>query len=59
MTAPNLAIYSLIARVGAGPWVFVGTGPTVVSGTGQLYLAYNDDFYGDNGGGFLATIVSK
>ena len=54
---PTLTAYSLIARVGNGPWVPIGEGPVVVSGTGQLYLAYNDDNYGDNGGGFTATVT--
>jgi hypothetical protein len=55
--APNLVVYSQIARVGSGPWVFVGEGPTVVSGTGQLFLAYNDGAYSDNAGGFVATVT--
>jgi hypothetical protein len=53
---PTLSAYSLIARVDNGPWVSVGEGPTIVKGSGPLYLAYNDEFYGDNAGGFTATV---
>lgn len=56
--APNLNLFSLIARVGNGPWVYVGAGLTPVTGNGQLFLAYNDVLtqYHDNSGGFNVTV---
>lgn len=46
----------LVAKVGDGPWVAVGSGPTEVSGSGRLLLAYNDDIYRDNSGGYTVTL---
>jgi hypothetical protein len=55
---PDLPAWSLIAKVGEGPWQFVGAGPTGVTGTGRLVFAINDDTYGDNSGsGFDATFT--
>ncbi len=57
--APNIDLFSLIARVGSGPWIKIGLGPVTVSGNGQLYLAYNDLLteYDDNAGGFTVTVT--
>jgi hypothetical protein len=55
-TGPGLPIGSLIGRVGTGQPFLVGPGPTTVSGDGTLYLAFNDGFYVDNSGFFVATI---
>ena len=56
--AEGLSAFSLIARVGSGPWQFVGAGPTVINGTGDLTLAMNDDIYGDNDGEMEVTIAT-
>ena len=53
--APGLPRFSLVARVGSGSPVFVGRGPTAISGIGELYLAFNDNYYPDDTGGFTAT----
>lgn len=54
----NAPSYSLVGEAGDGPVTFVGTGPTKVRGPGELRLQYNDasGAYGDNDGGFTATI---
>ncbi|MEU8587500.1 hypothetical protein AB0C59_10945 [Streptomyces sp. NPDC048664] len=53
---PGARRWSLLGRVGHGPWRFVGAGPTVLTGDGELYLAVNDDFYRDNSGSFTARV---
>lgn len=55
-TGPGLPVGSLIGRIGTGPVFLVGAGPTTVSGDGTLYLAFNDGWYQDNSGFFVATI---
>ncbi|MEV6738467.1 hypothetical protein AB0N14_16680 [Streptomyces sp. NPDC051104] len=49
--------WSLIARIGNGPWHYIGSGPTTLVGSGELYLAVNDNFNSDNRGSFAATIT--
>ncbi|MEV6022222.1 hypothetical protein [Streptomyces sp. NPDC052036] len=49
--------WSLIGRIGNGPWQYIGTGPTTLVGRGELFLAVNDDFYSDNSGFFTATVT--
>ncbi|MEU6218775.1 hypothetical protein ABZ845_14830 [Streptomyces sp. NPDC047022] len=48
--------WSLMGRVGDGPWRYIGAGPTVLPGDGELYLAVDDDRYGDNSGVFRAGV---
>ena len=51
--------FSLVARIGSGPWQFVGPGPTVLTASGaggELQLAVNDSGYADNRGWFDVTI---
>lgn len=52
--------YALVGSVGAAPGsefvvgsTFAGTAPA----TGNLFLAFNDDVFGDNAGSFDATVV--
>jgi hypothetical protein len=56
---PGAPAYGLVGRVGTGPWVQVGSGPTTLSGEGVLVFAVNDDLFGDNTGGFTATVSYK
>ncbi len=56
--APTLTYWSLIARIGDGPWREVGSGPTTVLGTGELYLGVDDDGYDDNSGNWTATVTA-
>ncbi|MFJ8019528.1 hypothetical protein [Streptomyces sp. NPDC096311] len=48
--------WSLIGRIGNGPWQYIGVGPTTLVSRGELYLAVNDDFLSDNSGSFMANI---
>lgn len=48
--------WSLIGRIGNGPWQYIGAGPTTLVGRGELYLAVNDDFLSDNSRSFMANI---
>jgi hypothetical protein len=54
--APWARMWSLIGRVGSGPWQFVGVGPTLLTGVGEVSFAFNDDFFGDNEGGWTVTV---
>ncbi|MGW1027303.1 hypothetical protein ACWD4J_27035 [Streptomyces sp. NPDC002577] len=54
---PDVPAWSLIARIGNGPWHYIGAGPTTLVGSGELYLAVNDNFNSDNSGSFTATIT--
>ncbi|MGW2744381.1 hypothetical protein [Streptomyces sp. NPDC001450] len=54
---PGVPAWSLIARIGNGPWHYIGAGPTTLVGTGELYLAVNDNVDSDNSGSFTATIT--
>jgi hypothetical protein len=56
--APTLTFWSLIARIGDGPWQEVGSGPTAILGTGEVYLADDDDGYPDNSGQWTATVTA-
>ncbi|HTU84773.1 MAG TPA: hypothetical protein VMF57_04310 [Solirubrobacteraceae bacterium] len=56
--APTLTYWSLIARIGDGPWQEVGSGPTTILGTGEVYLADDDDGYSDNSGQWTATVTA-
>ena len=56
--APTFTYWSLIARIGNGPWQEVGSGPTTVVGTGELYLGVDDDGYSDNSGDWTATVTA-
>ncbi|MGW5256892.1 hypothetical protein ACWERW_28715 [Streptomyces sp. NPDC004012] len=49
--------WSLIGRIGNGPWQYIGAGPTTLVGRGELFLAVNDDFFSDNSGFFTATLT--
>lgn len=54
--APGVPAHSLVGRVGDAAPIFVGSGPTTVSGVGELSLAFNDNVFHDNAGGYTATI---
>ncbi|MFC9629356.1 hypothetical protein ACFTY8_08680 [Streptomyces mirabilis] len=54
---PGVPAWSLVARIGNGPWHYIGEGPTTLVGSGELYLAVNDEFNSDNSGSFTATIT--
>jgi hypothetical protein len=58
--APGLPCYSLIGRIGNTPIIFeVGKSCTLVAPqNGELYLGFNDSYYGDNSGGFTAVITT-
>ena len=56
---PGAPAWALVGRVGSGPWVQVGSGPTTLSGKGKLVFAVNDNFFGDNTGGFMVTVSYK
>jgi hypothetical protein len=53
---PGVPEWAVIAEIGSGPWQLVGAGPTILSGNGELFLAVDDDYYGDNSGQFTAAI---
>jgi hypothetical protein len=55
-TAGKLVAFSLIGKVGSGPAVQLGSAARTVSGSGRLYMAYNDNYYEDNTGGYTVTI---
>ena len=55
---PTFTYWSLIARIGDGPWQEVGSGPTTILGTGEVYLAVDDDGYTDNSGDWTATVIA-
>ncbi|HEX3678968.1 MAG TPA: hypothetical protein VHU90_04535 [Galbitalea sp.] len=55
---PGLPAFTLIAKIGdAAPFV-VGSGPTLISGVGPVTFAYNDNFFGDNSGGYTVTLTA-
>jgi hypothetical protein len=56
--APTFTFWSLIARIGDGPWQEVGSGPTTVVGTGEVYLGVDDDGDSDNSGQWTATVTA-
>jgi len=56
--APTLDYWTLIAKIGNGPWQEVGSGPTTVVGTGEVYLGVDDDGYTDNSGDWTATVTA-
>jgi hypothetical protein len=58
--APGLNCWSLVGRIGTtGPIFFVGTSLTMPAPySGELYLAFNDDYYPNNSGDFIATITA-
>ncbi len=52
--------WSLIGRVGAGPWFFVGNSATIRAadhGTGRVFLWINDDHLEDNAGSWSVNIT--
>jgi hypothetical protein len=55
---PTYSYWSLIARIGDGPWQEVGSGPTTVLGTGEVYLGVDDDGYSDNSGQWTANVTA-
>ena len=55
---PTFTYWSLIARIGDGPWQEVGSGPTTIVGTGEVYLGVDDDGYTDNSGQWTATVTA-
>jgi len=57
-TAPGLRCWSLIGRIGTRGVVFyVGPSSHVEAPVaGELFLGFNESFYGDNSGAFTATI---
>jgi hypothetical protein len=56
--APGLNCWSLVGRIGPTGVIFpVGTSLDMQSpDAGQLYLGFNDDYYPNNSGTFVATI---
>jgi len=54
--APHMAAWSLVVKIGDGPWQQGATGPITLTGTGPVLLAVNDGWYGDNGGAFSVTV---
>jgi hypothetical protein len=50
--------YALVGRIGAAgtPFLIGSSFSETVSESGSLFLAFNDDFFGDNGGSFLASV---
>jgi hypothetical protein len=58
-TAPRLRAFSLVGRVGDGPFVQLGTRPTTISGEGAVRLYYNDarGRYDDNEGAFVVKVA--
>lgn len=56
--APSLLAGALIGRVGNGTPFAIGdqTGPLPMPADGQLFLAVNDDEFGDNQGAFIVTL---
>jgi hypothetical protein len=58
--APGLNCWSLVGRIGtAGVIFFVGTSLKMRAPySGELYLAFNDDYYPNNSGDFVATITA-
>ncbi len=59
--APDLPSFSLIGKIGDGPFFFVGSGPVSVAGSGRLRLGFNDwvGTYDNNSDGFQAVISVK
>ena len=60
-TAPGLACWSLIGRIGTGGVIFF-IGPSFhvqAPVAGELFLGFNDSLYSDNSGGFRATISKE
>jgi hypothetical protein len=56
--APNLACWSVIARIGDGAIFEVGTGTTFTAQSpGRLILGFNDDILFDNSGEFTAVVT--
>jgi len=55
---PTFTYWSLIARIGNGPWQEVGSGPTTIFGTGEVYLGVDDDGYTDNSGDWTANVTA-
>lgn len=54
--APGLERYSLVGKIGDNPPFQVGSSFSgVITQSGFLYLAYNDEEYGDNSGGYDVT----
>jgi hypothetical protein len=58
--APGLNCWSLVGRIGTtGVIFFVGTSLKMRAPySGELYLAFNDDYYPNNSGDFVATIAA-
>jgi Zn-dependent protease with chaperone function len=54
--APNLACWSLVARIGTGPPFEVGSSITVTATSGRLYLGVNDGDFSDNSGNWTVRI---
>jgi heat shock protein HtpX len=54
--APNLACWSLVARIGTGPPFEVGSSATVTTTSGRLYLGVNDGDFSDNSGSWTVRI---
>jgi hypothetical protein len=57
--APGLNCWSLVGRIGTtGTIFFVGTSLKMLAPySGELYLAFNDDYYPNNSGDFVAMIT--
>jgi len=58
---PSAPAYSLIARIGAGPWTYVGLGATIANNgapTGELQLRLNDPTPNNGYGGFTANFTT-
>jgi hypothetical protein len=54
--APNLACWSLVARIGTGPPFEVGGSTSVTATSGELYLGVNDGDFSDNSGSWTVRI---
>ncbi len=58
--ATSASEWSLVGRIGSGPWQAIGAGPTTLTAgsAGALQLATNDSWYGDpNTGDFFAAVT--
>lgn len=57
---PGASAFSLIGKIGVGgAWFAIGSNYTFTAGsTGTLYLAMNDDMFGDNSGTLDTTVTA-
>lgn len=55
----GLEPYSLIGTIGHGHAFFIGSGPRTLSRHGRLSLAFNDNNYTDNSGGYTVSLIYR